>query len=435
MSDEFLKVSELNHFIRDVLNSGFPKALWICGEIQGYDRGKDKKHVFFELCEKDPATRDITARIGLVIFAQARPKIEAILRQAENAFELKDDIEVKFLCKVDFYPGHGQVRLIVESIDPVHTLGKIAQDRQRLIALLKQKGILERNKMLPLPEVVLNVGLITSYDSAAYHDFISELKRSGYAFKIFMVNSIMQGKNTENSIVKALQTLGSMEGVDVIVITRGGGSIAELSCFDSEKIAVTVAQSGIPVLSGIGHEINTTVTDLAAHTFAKTPTAIAKFLIERLQGFLEGIDGRQERILDAMQQALKDKRIRLKDSAVFLQTQTLGLIKSHHQRLASITEAIKREPVVRFKDSRRTLGEGYEHLKKIIYLHLQNSRTKIKHYQHLIQMADPQNTLKRGFSITRSQEGHLIRSIKDAREVKHLTTQLVDGMVNSEVKH
>ncbi len=207
MSDEFLTVSELNHFIRDVLNSGFPKSLWVCGEIQGYDRGKDKKHVFFELCEKDPVTREITARIGLVIFAQARPKIDAILKKAENAFELKDDIEVKFLCKVDFYPGHGQVRLIVESIDPVHTLGKIAQDRQRLIALLKQKGILDKNKQLPLPEVILNIGLITSYDSAAYHDFISELKRSGYAFKVFLVNSIMQGKNTESSIIKALKTL------------------------------------------------------------------------------------------------------------------------------------------------------------------------------------------------------------------------------------
>src|SRR5476651_1256091 len=218
MSDESLSVSELNNFIRNVLNSGFPQAVWVCGEIQGYDRGKDKKHVFFELCEKDPETKDIVARIGLVIFAQARPRIEAILKKAENAFELKDDIEVKFSCKVDFYPGHGQVRLIVESIDPVHTLGKIAQDRQRLIAVLKQKGILDRNKQLLLPEVVLNVGLITSYDSAAYHDFISELKRSGYAFKIFMINSIMQGKNTEESVVNALKTLEAMDEMDVIVI-------------------------------------------------------------------------------------------------------------------------------------------------------------------------------------------------------------------------
>ena len=411
MNDEFLTVSELNHFIRDVLNSGFPKSLWVCGEIQGYDRGKDKKHVFFELCEKDPATHDITARIGLVIFAQARPRIDAILKKAENAFELKDDIEVKFLCKVDFYPGHGQVRLIVEGIDPVHTLGKIAQDRQRLISLLKQKGILDKNKQLPLPEVILNIGLITSYDSAAYHDFISELKRSGYSFKVFMINSLMQGKNTENSVVKALKILSKLGEVDVIVITRGGGSIAELSCFDSEKIAVEIAQSGIPVLSGIGHEINTTVTDLAAHTFAKTPTAIAKFLVERLKEVLEKIDERQNRIVEALGHMFKNRRTLLKNNAVLLQTQILGLIKNHHQRLVSITD-----------------------LKKIIHLHLQNSRTKISQYQKLAQMADPENTLKRGFSITRTREGHLVRSVKDVKVIKGITTQLIDGIINSEVK-
>ena len=434
MSDEFLSVSELNHFIRDVLNSGFPQAVWVCGEIQGYDRGKDKKHVFFELCEKDPATRDITARIGLVIFAQARPRLEAVLKKAENAFELKDDIEVKFLCKVDFYPGHGQVRLIVESIDPVHTLGKIAQDRQRVIALLKQKGILDKNKQLALPDVILNIGLITSYDSAAYHDFISGLKRSGYSFKVFLINSIMQGKNTESSIIKALKVLEGMGEIDVIVITRGGGSIAELSCFDSEKIAVAIAQLSIPVLSGIGHEINTTVTDLTAHTFAKTPTAIAKFLVERLEEFVEGVDERQKRLIEALRQALVARHTRLKDHAFFLQTQTLGLIKSHHQRLASITEALERTPAVRFKESKKSLDDAQEHLKKIIYLHLQNSRTKIKHYEKLAQMADPKNTLKRGFSITRSQEGHLIRSLKDAKGIKGITTQLVDGIINSEVK-
>ncbi len=410
--DEFLTVSELNHFIRDVLNSGFPKSVWVCGEIQGYDRSRDKKHVFFELCEKDTIARDITARIGLVIFAQARGVIDAILKKAENAFELKDDIEVKFLCKVDFYPGHGQVRLIVESIDPVHTLGKIAQDRQRLISLLKQKGILDRNKQLPLADVILNVGLITSYDSAAYHDFISELKRSGYAFKIFLINSIMQGKNTENSVIKALKILEDKGEVDVIVITRGGGSIAELSCFDSEKIAMAIAQLGIPVLSGIGHEINTTVTDLAAHTFAKTPTAIAKFLVERLKEFIEGVDQR----------------------AFLLQTRTLGLLKSHHQRLAGITEAFKRIPGVRFREARKSLGDLQEHLKKIIYLRLQNSRTKIGQYQKLAQMADPKNTLKRGFSITRSREGRLIRSVKDTKGIKDITTELVDGIINSEVK-
>jgi exodeoxyribonuclease VII large subunit len=294
---------------------------------------------------------------------------------------------------------------------------------------------LDKNKQLPLAEVILNIGLVTSYDSAAYHDFISGLKRSGYGFKIFSVNSIMQGKNAENSVIHALRVLGSMPEVDVIVITRGGGSIAELSCFDSEKIAMAIAQSDVPVFSGIGHEINTTVIDLTAHTFAKTPTAIAQLLIERLERFVEGIDGRREQIIEALSQMVKAKRTRLKDRAFFLQTRTLGLIKSHHQRLAGITEALKRAPAVRFKESGRSLGEAKEHLKKIIYLRLQSSRTKISQYEKLVHMASPVNTLKRGFSITRSLEGCLIRSVKDVKGMRGITTQLADGVINSEIKN
>lgn len=434
MNQEFLTVSQLNNFIRDVLNSGFPQGLWVCGEIQGYDRGKDKKHVFFELCEKDPATRDIVARIGLVIFAQTRLRIDSILKRGENAFELRDDIEVKFFCKVDFYPAHGQVRLIVESIDPVHTLGKIAQDRMRLITLLKQQGVLEKNKQLLLCDVILNIGLITSFDSAAYHDFISELKRSGYAFKIILVNSIMQGKNAEGSVIRALKMLEAAGDVDVIVITRGGGSIAELSCFDSEKIAMAIAQSAIPVLSGIGHEINITITDLAAHTFAKTPTAIAKFLAERLLAFVQGMAERQERLMEAAARSCVSRRVRLKDSVFLLQGQTLGLIKSHQHRLSSAAETLKKTPGARLKESTKSLRETEMDLKKIIHLHLQNSRTRITHYKKLVGMADPQNTLKRGFSITRTGQGHVVRSVKDASEGDLLTTQLVDGLIKSVAK-
>ncbi len=411
MSQEFLTVSELNNFIRDVLNSGFPRALWICGEIQGYNRGKDKKHVFFELCEKDPVTHEIIARTALVIFATARPKIDIILMKSENAFVLKDDIEVKFLCKVDFYPGHGQIRLIVESIDPIYTLGKIAQDRQRLIALMKQKGVLDQNKRLSLARVPLHIGLITSYDSAAYHDFIDELKRSSYAFKVFVVNAVMQGKNTEASVVKAIQSLNAMESLDLIVIIRGGGSIADLSCFDSQIIAEAIAKSRLPVISGIGHEINTTVTDLAAHTFAKTPTAVAQLLVFRVEEFLLHLNDRNEELLRMAEDYIKTQQTRLKDNAKALKEKTLELVKAHQQKLVRLAEALKRSPVVRLKES----------------------RAKLASYAKLIEMADPKNTLKRGFSITRTLEGKLVRTVANAKGQKSLVTFLIDGKLASDI--
>jgi len=125
-TEEHFSVSELNQFVKDVINAGFPQSIWVCGEIQQYDRSRNKKHVFFELVEKDSDSHDIVARIGLVIFSGQKTRINEILKQCENAFCLKDDIEVKFLCQVDFYPPHGAVRLIVEGIEPTYTLGRMA---------------------------------------------------------------------------------------------------------------------------------------------------------------------------------------------------------------------------------------------------------------------------------------------------------------------
>ncbi len=103
MTEEYFTISELNRLIKDVINAGFPQTLWVCGEIQGFNRNKDKRHVFFELVEKDERSKDIMARVGLVIFGGTKSHIQSILRQSENAFALKDDIEVKFACKIDFY--------------------------------------------------------------------------------------------------------------------------------------------------------------------------------------------------------------------------------------------------------------------------------------------------------------------------------------------
>ncbi|OGX29763.1 MAG: exodeoxyribonuclease VII large subunit, partial [Omnitrophica WOR_2 bacterium RIFCSPHIGHO2_01_FULL_52_10] len=236
-NSEYLTVSDLNRFIKDVLNAGFPRPVWVCGEIQQYDRNKGKKHIFFELVEKDSRSDEILARVGLVIFANRKTAIDQILVQSENAFALKDDIEVKFRCTVDFYPPHGAVRLIVEEIDPTYTLGKLAQEKQKLIAALKEKGVLDKNKQLPLPPVPLTIGLITSDDSAAYNDFISELRKSGYGFKVYLRNTLMQGKNAPKDVCRAFAELQRLDGLEAIIITRGGGSLAELSCFDSALIA------------------------------------------------------------------------------------------------------------------------------------------------------------------------------------------------------
>ncbi len=430
---EFFTVSELNGLIKEVVNYGFPNALWICGEIQSFDRNRHKNHIFFELCEKDPQAKDIVARIGLVIFAGRKNYIEETLKSVENAFQLKDDIEVKFLCRIDFYPPHGAMRLIVEGIDPVYTLGKIAQERQKLIALLRKEGILEKNKALVLPALPLRIGLITSFDSAAYNDFISELKRSGIGFSVHLMNALMQGRNAEASVCAALDRFNRSGEVDVVIITRGGGSIAELSCFDSRVIAERIAASRLPVLSGIGHEINVTITDLAAHTYAKTPTAIAQFLIECVTRSLNELDEKVERLFDIVQEKILHEKRQLRLLAMGLQKQATDFFRQHDQVLAQFASQVRHVPLQKLTAEQKTLVSQRGIFLRSLKNALANTETKIKHYTKLIDMVSPKNTLKRGFSITRTKNGKTVRHLNDVKEGDEMVTEVLGGSIPSQV--
>ncbi len=433
MSDQFFTVSELNKYIRDVLASGFPSAVWVCGEIQGL-RVDQKGHTYFELCENEDEAQGVKAKIKASIWSSRRVMIDAVLRRVENGFSLKDDIQVKFLCKVDFWQKGGTLSLSVEQVDPTYTLGKIAQERQKLIALLKSQGVLDKNKTLELPPVMLNIGLVTSADSAAYNDFIDELRRSGFAFAVYLANAVMQGKTSPASVTSALRTLNGIDGLDVIVITRGGGSIAELSCFDSEPIARAVAASRLPVITGIGHEINTTVTDLAAHTFAKTPTAIAQFLVGRINDFLATIDDRQRFVLDMARQKIESEKSALKSQASALHTGTVMYLRAHRDYVSVTLENLKRLPSGIIKTAGKDLRERRQQLLKTIQLNLTAAATKMSHCQKFIDLADPRNTLKRGFSITRAEDGKVIKSAKAVKKGGHLKTEFMDGMIDSEVR-
>jgi len=432
MRKEFFSVSELNTLIKEVINYGFPDALWVCGEIQGFDRNKHKNHIFFDLCEKDPQSKEIVARIGLVIFAGRKAYLEGILKSAENAFTLKDDIEVKFLCRVDFYPPHGAVRLVVENIDPIYTLGKIAQERQKLIALLKKEGILDKNKLIPLPLVPLRVGLISAYDSAAYNDFLSELKHSGFGFRIFFIPSLMQGKGAEEGVCQALTRFNQL-AMDVVVITRGGGSIAELSCFDSRAIVEKIASSRYPVLSGIGHEINITITDLAAHTYAKTPTAIAQFLVEQVTQFMNNLDEKLDQLLTLSTNKIGEEKRQLRFWAMGLHKQTTTFFKIHDQILVRFRTHMQDLPLQLMNAKRREIVHQRQKFLRGLKVMVTKVYVTIKHYSKLVELVSPQNTMRRGFSITRTEKGELIRSLTQAHPKKAIRTEVVDGIIQSRV--
>jgi exodeoxyribonuclease VII large subunit len=433
MADPFYTVSQLNNTIKGSINTCFPHLVWVCGEVQGFDRNKNKSHVFFELVETEGTSKTIKSKIGLVIFAGKKAMIDDILRRSENAFTLKDDIEVKFACRVDYYAPHGAMRLTVESIDPVYTLGKAAQEKQKLIALLTKNGTLTKNKHNDLSLVPLKIGLITSDDSAAYNDFINELESSGLGFEVILRNATMQGAKTEGDICRAIGELEKISGLGAIIITRGGGSLADLSCFDSQKMAECIAACKLPILSGIGHEINTSITDLAAHTTAKTPTAIAQFLVNRINDYLEVLDVSMQRVVDLAQEYVQSEKQSLKDSAYQLQTATTDYLKEHNNNLVRLKEVLRLKPNELVRQQKQKVTTVQQHLARAAVSAVGDARTKIKNFERMIALLHPENTLRRGFSITRNQDGDLVRVVEDVKKGGRLRTQVLDGVVWSVV--
>ena len=433
MRTDVFTISELNEVIKDVVSSGFPASIWVCGEIQNLDRYKSKAHLFFDLVEKDAGAKDIKAKLGVTIWAGVRQKIEALLRGAENAFELKDGIEVKFSGKVDFYPPYGTLRFVIDNIDPIYTLGKIAQDRQRLIAELARDGVLERNKRMPMPVLPLRIGLISAYDSAAYNDFMHELDRSGFAFQVFFINAVMQGKNCESSVCLGLKKLDQSGDLDVIVITRGGGSIAELSAFDSRMIALGIAASKYPLITGIGHEINTSVSDLAAHTFVKTPTAAAQFLVEKVKISLAVLDERLEELLIITQRFVVNEQAGLKQDALRLQEMIRKMLEVHKNAQIRLTQKLFQLPSVLCISRRHSLLLKRDSLRRSIDLRFKSACVTISSLDQLAGMASPSRILKRGFSITRLASGKLVRSSDDVQPGDALATELHHSRITSMV--
>jgi exodeoxyribonuclease VII large subunit len=244
----------------------------------------------------------------------------------------------------------------------------------------------------------------------------------------------MQGKKAEKDVCQALEELMAIKDLDVIVVTRGGGSIADLSDFDSQLIAEKIASCPIPVLSGIGHEIDITITDMAAHTFAKTPTAIAQFLVNRVRTYLETVDERLEQIFEVSESYLNQEKQKLKDISYNLHQDTVQFFKEHNERLVTLMQVLKHKPMQRLKESEKALEHHKVALLRCSQARIKNEQLKLGNLGKMIDILHPVNTMKRGFSIARTVTGKIVRQTSDLKPQEELITELIDGKITSSVQ-
>lgn len=414
--EHVLTISQLNNQIKQILNNSFKKGVWVCGEIYRYDLDIIKadtrpyRQVYFELVEQDSLTKERKATISAMIWGEDRTAIETKMEAVASGLVLKDGLQIKAKCFVDFYPPQGKIQIRITDIEPEYTVGKMALERKLLLEKLKKIGLLDKNKKIEIPLVPLNIGFITSVGSAAYNDFIDELKKSGYSFKVFLCDARMQGNEFEVEVRNAIFTLNKYP-VDVIAIVRGGGSASDLMGFDREGVAIAIANSKNPVLTGIGHQIDRTVADEVSNQSFKTPTATAQFIVEKVRKFELDSEESFGDILKIQKQILSDEK----------------------ERLKNLTSEVKSGTVIFVKDIENNISQMAEKIKWNLKKFFEDGFKKLDELERLNNSKNPVNILKLGFGLVFGMEGKIIKSVEKVAIGSEVKIELRDGKLGGKI--
>jgi exodeoxyribonuclease VII large subunit len=407
MTEVHFTVTELMTAAADALASRFGGAVWVDGEISGCKSGRNN-HLYFDLVDRDDKGA-VVASVPVALWSRTRTRVEDRLRTS-GAVRLEDGVKVRILGPLEIWVAGGRLRMSMQDIDPEFTLEALESERDRVLALMRAEGLLERNRVLPVPTMPTRIGLVTATGSAAEADFLHSLAESGLSWDVVFADSRVQGAGAERTIAAALRSVAAQQ-VDLVALVRGGGSRLDLSIFDHELIARTIATLGVPVFTGIGHEVDTSVADVVAHTASKTPTACASAIIDIAAAMVEQAESTWREIAVIVTDALADERERL----------------SRHARQAAMGSR------GRLTIERHRLTSRLERLRRSSDASIRAALTGLDVFALRTDSVDPVRALARGWSITRTISGAIVRHTDDVAPGDTLVTTLSDGTVTSTV--
>ncbi len=426
-ADPTYSVGELGDAINDTLRRGFSDGVWVRGEITGWsDRGQ---HAYFTLV--DDGEKQTKAVVNVQFFANARMRLRPMLQK--NRLRLADGMNVRVFGYLDYYAPNGRIGLKMTGIDPKYTLGDIAQSRDEVLRRLVAEGLLDANKQRPLSSIPLRVGVITSVGTAAWHDFRDELQRSAMGFALTVIDTRVQGDIAERSITGAIATLSRRADLDAIVLIRGGGARNELAVFDAESIASAIAASPVPVLTGLGHEVDRSVADDVAHSALKTPTACAGELIARAARYCADSEAAFEAILRQSRLTLGAATTDLSDLAHRIARRTHAAVERADERLTMRVHTLARTAPAVLATADQRVDDARQRLDSRTATVIERATSRLDVSAARVGALDPAVQLARGWSITRRLDGSIVRSVDELAPHDTLTTALADGTVTSTV--
>lgn len=407
--DGTLTVGGLCTKVDRAIQDTFEHEVWVKGAISGLSRSANG-HVYFDLIDPtDEMGTTTKAVLPVALFASSKHLVNRIMRKA-GGIRMHDGIEIRIRGRVAYYPPQGRIQLVMSLIDPTFTLGQMVAARNRLLEKLSADGLMDLNTALTVPALPLRLAVVTSNGSAAMADLLDELERSGHPFRITLLDSRVQGTEAVPSLTEAVRAADRMD-VDVVVVVRGGGSRTDLAAFDHERVATAVARCRHPVLIGVGHETDRSVADEVAAVSAKTPTACGQLLAATVDEYADRLDGAAGRLGSLTELHLSAARRQLVGAGRRLSNAAGREVERRGLDLSHAAERLTRSP------GRQLILDGH----------------RLTAGAARLSALDPARALERGWTITHTTTGQLVRDTADVTVDVELRTTTAGGVIASRV--
>jgi len=433
-----LTPSSLNRLVRDLLGDVFP-LVWIEGELSNVARPASG-HVYFTL-------KDSGAQVRCAMFK---------MKATSLRFRPVDGMQVLVRAKVGLYEPRGEFQLVAETMEPAGE-GALQREFEQLKARLDAEGLFAQARKRPLPRYARRIGVITSATGAAVRDVLSVLARRWPLVDIEVLPVPVQGREAPAAIVAMLRKASTSRRYDVLLLTRGGGSLEDLWAFNDEQVARAIHASAVPVVSAVGHEIDFSIADFVADLRAPTPSAAAELLVPDAVAIGRHLHQLQQRLLTLQQRRLQGHSQRVDHLLARLQAQRpQARLARDHERLLHLqrrlTSVLREQnqrrhtrldrlharllalhPRTRLPLLSRRLAEQDLRLRRAIAHTLQRQQTALRQAGHALHSVSPLATLERGYAILFDEAGHVVRSAEDVAIDDTLKARLAKGELSLKV--
>jgi exodeoxyribonuclease VII large subunit len=444
-------LSDLGKSLRSVIERNYSSTYWIKAEIAKLNHYPRSGHCYPELVHKT----------GNVIHAQMRATIWAAdFKNINKQFTeitgepLREGISILFRASVMYHPVYG-LSLQIWEIEPGFTLGEMAVEKARVIQKLKEEGIFERNKTLPLPLLPKRIAIISVETSKGYHDFLNIIQANAkkYAVWHFLFPSILQGDKAVEGIISQLRIIRKViSRFDVVAIIRGGGGDIGLSCYDDYALSREIAMFPLPVISGIGHSTNETIAEMVSWANKITPTDVAYFILEQFKAYEGRIDyastaltSQALRIIEKQKQYLffleenqrnttigliQRNKEKLKDIVGTVAIQSSQICHIQRQIIDNLAFAITSRPSAKIISQKNILEKQTQLLSYVVQKKLALEQNKLENLGGKLTLLDPEYIMERGYSIT-TLNGMPLKDGNQLHEGDVINTRLKNGEIQS----